>query len=113
MPDKEANGATDSRLLLISPDDNVYIACTTIPVGTALEIEGQNVTMAVELVLGHKLARYAMAAGDKVVKWGAPIGSLSSAVPVGGHVHVHNMQSDYIPTYTAQEGHRFLGGDAS
>jgi (2R)-sulfolactate sulfo-lyase subunit alpha len=52
--------------------------------------------------VGHKLARHALAVGDKVLKYGAPIGSITAPVAAGGHVHLHNMKSDYIASHTRQ-----------
>ena len=40
-----------------------------------------------------------IAAGEKVLKYGAPIGTATAAIAAGEHVHVHNIESDYTPTY--------------
>jgi len=37
-----------------------------------------------------------------------PIGSATRAIKAGEHVHLHNMKSDYIPTYTLEDEHRFI-----
>jgi len=94
----------DRRVLFLNAEDNVGVACTDLAAGTALGIDGNSVTLPGNVELGHKLARSALAEGDQIIKWGAPIGSVTQAVPVGGHVHLHNMKSDYIPTYTFAEG---------
>jgi hypothetical protein len=52
-----------------------------------------------DIALAHKVARRAIAAGEKIVKYGAPIGSATEAIAAGAHVHVHNVKSDYTPTY--------------
>lgn len=59
------------------------------------------------LGLGHKIASRDIAAGEKIVKYGAPIGSATTAIPAGEHVHLHNMKSDYLPTFTLEEGRLF------
>ncbi len=105
MPD-----STDRRVLVLSPEDNVCVACTFLKQGDTVTIDGVAATLQSDIPIGHKLARKNLAAGDKVMKWGAPIGSMTAAVPVGGHVHVHNMKSDYIPTYTYDKG--FIGEGA-
>jgi len=64
-------------------------------VGTNEEI---NVLQDTEL--GHKLARRALVVGEKVIKYGAPIGSMTVLVPTGGWVHLHNMKSDYMSAHT-------------
>ena len=33
------------------------------------------------------------------MKYGAPIGSAIAAIRAGEHAHVHNIKSDYTPTY--------------
>ncbi|MBT3359026.1 MAG: UxaA family hydrolase [Rhodospirillales bacterium] len=108
---KPSGGNIDRRVLFLNADDNVGVACTDLAAGTALGIDGNSVTLPGNVELGHKLARSALAEGDKIIKWGAEIGSVTQAVPVGGHVHLHNMKSDYIPTYTFEEGQRFVAGE--
>lgn len=101
----------DARLLLLSPDDNCLIAATTLAAGTVLEIEGETVTLASTIALGHKLARRALPAGDKVLRYGAPIGHVTREVAKGEHLHTHNLASDYLPTYTFDAGHAYVGRD--
>ncbi|WP_044559041.1 UxaA family hydrolase [Azospirillum sp. B4] len=91
-----------SPLILLHPDDNVLVVRAAIRAGDALDIDGIPITAAQDVTVGHKLARRALAAGDKVLKYGAPIGSMTAAVAVGGHVHMHNMKSDYIASHTRQ-----------
>lgn len=50
--------------------------------------------------IGHKIAARFIAAGEKIIKYGVPIGSATKDIERGMHVHLHNMKSDYIPTYT-------------
>jgi len=96
-------------LILLHPDDNVLVLSAPIHAGQALTIDGQAVTARADVAVGHKLARRALAVGDKVLKYGAPIGSITAPVAAGGHVHLHNMKSDYIASHTRQatgsEGH--------
>ena len=42
---------------------------------------------------GHKFALRAIRAGEPVVKYGSPIGTASSAIAAGAHVHTHNVAS--------------------
>ncbi|MGN0847718.1 MAG: UxaA family hydrolase [Kiritimatiellia bacterium] len=57
---------------------------------------------------GHKYAIRAIAAGENVVKYGMPIGHATVDIPVGGHVHVHNVRTNlgdalayrYEPAFT-------------
>jgi hypothetical protein len=89
-------------LILLHPDDNVLVLSAPVRAGQVLVIDGQAVTADVDVGVGHKLARRALAVGDKVLKYGAPIGSITTPVVAGGHVHLHNMKSDYIASHTRQ-----------
>lgn len=99
----------DARLVLLSPEDNCLIACTHLAAGTVVQLEGGSATLPRDIGLGHKLARRAIAAGEKVLKYGAVIGSLRVPVEAGAHIHTHNLDSDYTPTYTLDEGKTFVG----
>jgi hypothetical protein len=49
------------------------------------------------LEAGNKLAAAPIAAGERVIKFGVPIGTATVAIVPGEHVHSHNLRSDYIP----------------
>ena len=87
-------------LILLHPDDNVLVLSAPIRVGDALTIDGRPLTATANVEVGHKVARHALAAGDKILKYGAPIGSMTRPAAVGDHVHMHNMKSDYIASHT-------------
>ena len=42
-----------------------------------------------------------------LLKYGVSIGSALRDIAAGEHVHLHNMQSDYLPTYTLEEGNQY------
>lgn len=90
---------TDSRLLLLSPADNVFVLRQAVAQGENLTIEDTNIVLPRGLDLGHKIARRPIAVGDKILKYGAPIGSATRAISVGEHVHIHNIKSDYTATH--------------
>lgn len=89
----------DDRLILLSDADNVCVARLRLAAGETIGLDGGPARLDVDVGLGHKIARRAIAAGEKVVKYGAPIGSATRAIAAGQHVHVHNMKSDYTPTH--------------
>jgi D-threo-aldose 1-dehydrogenase len=91
-----------SPLILLHESDNVLVCRSTIRKGMPLNIDGETVSAAVDVAVGHKVARRAMPVGTKVIKYGAPIGSMTAAVALGGHVHLHNMRSDYIASHTRE-----------
>ena len=91
-------------LLLLHPDDNILVARRDIAAGERVDLDGESFTIPQAIELGHKLARRALAAEARVLKYGAPIGSMKIAVGRGEHVHVHNLRSDYIPSTTRDGG---------
>ena len=103
---------TDKRLLLLDSDDNVLVATARIREGETIRVAGSAVTLSADLPIGHKLARREISAGDKIVKYGAPIGSATEAIAAGAHVHVHNVKSDYTPTYHLEGERNSYGGSA-
>jgi hypothetical protein len=112
MPTESAPLA--GRLLLMSPEDNCMIARTELPAGLVVEIDGLPVTLPEAIRLGHKVARHALRPGDRVLRYGAPIGTITAPVAAGAHIHTHNLASDYIPTYTLTgDGRHFIGDGPS
>ncbi|MGF7136766.1 altronate dehydratase small subunit [Paraburkholderia sp. EB58] len=99
---------TDARLILLSPQDNCLIAAARLEAGTEVEIEGESVTLSKAIDLGHKVARGPLAKDDKVLRYGAVIGHVTEPVARGEHLHTHNLESDYLPTYTHDAGHEFV-----
>ena len=67
----------EPRLLLLAPEDNVCAAATRIPRGVKLRVDGVEIVATEDVEVGHKIARRAIARGDKVIKYGAAIGSAS------------------------------------
>ncbi len=92
-------GGTDSRLILLSPDDNVMVITATLQAGETIMLNGTPVTLPMQLPLGHKLAAHRIAPGEKVVKYGVSIGSATQPIALGAWVHTHNLKSDYLPTW--------------
>ena len=89
-------------LILLHPDDNVLVCVAAIRAGDPVTIDGSTVTAREAVAVGHKVARRPLAAGDKVMKYGAPIGSTTRPIERGDWVHMHNMKSDYIASHTRQ-----------
>lgn len=98
------NESTDARLLRLHSADNVLTVIATLEAGENIRLGGAVVVIAARLGIGHKVAARGIAAGERILKYGAPIGSATCAISAGEHVHTHNVQSDYIPTFARGEG---------
>lgn len=86
-------------LLLLDDRDNCLVACRSIPANSVVDIDQLPVLIINSIELAHKVARTNIACGDKIFKYGAVIGSATLSINKGEHIHLHNMQSDYLPTF--------------
>ena len=66
-------------------------------------VGGKHCTLNIYVGLGHKLALRAMKPEDKVIKYGASIGSATNEIKVGDHVHLNNMKSDYTASHSLEQ----------
>jgi hypothetical protein len=92
-----------SRLLRLAPGDNVAVATAAFPAGTTVHYDGGEVALIDAVPMGHKVAIAHIAAAEKIIKYGCPIGSAVRAIRPGEHVHTHNIKSDYLPTRTMEQ----------
>lgn len=89
------------------PSDNVLVLTRSCEAGETIEFDDIRRTADAPIGLGHKIAARAISPGEKILKYGAPIGSATQAIEAGEHIHLHNMKSDYLPTFTLEEGREF------
>jgi hypothetical protein len=108
VTDSQADRGRLPPLLLLHPDDNIVVARRDIAAGERVELDGESFVIPAAVELGHKLARRSLAMDARVLKYGAPIGSMKIPVGRGEHVHMHNLRSDYIPSTTREntDGHQ-------
>jgi altronate dehydratase small subunit len=97
-----------SGVLLLAPGDNVAVATGELPEGTQRTVNGLPITLKSKVDVGHKFAVRFIRKGERIVKYGAPIGSATRDIEPGEYIHTHNVTSDYIPTYTLEEGRRYI-----
>jgi hypothetical protein len=79
--------------LVISPSDNVATALEPLEPGATIRTGGVTVTVVDRIPRGHKVAVAAIASGTQVVKYGSTIGTATADIPIGTHVHTHNVMS--------------------
>lgn len=84
-----------NALYRIHPADTVAVALRPIVKGESLSADGDGGTFAAldTIPAGHKIALAAIAPGERIVKYGYPIGTASSAIERGSHVHTHNLET--------------------
>ena len=98
-----ASSETPAAVMTLSPHDNVAVALRPLNAGETVLLAGAPLVVACDIAVGHKLAARAIAAGERIVKYNCPIGSAIAPIAAGDYVHVHNVASDYLPTYTLPE----------
>jgi len=86
------------NVIRLAPTDNVVIAAEALFAGDEIELEGRTILVRGPVPVCHKVAVAPIAGGEKVLKFGAPIGSATGDIAPGEHVHSHNLMSDYFPT---------------
>jgi altronate dehydratase small subunit len=90
-------------LVRLGPRDSVVVLTRRVQAGESFcGTAGETWTMAAQLDVGNKLAATPIAAGERVIKVGMPIGIATQAIAPGELVHGHNLRSDYIPTDVAE-----------
>ena len=83
--------------ILLHPSDNVAVALRDLQAGQQITLlDGHPLTLRCAIAFGHELAVRAIDEGEKVLKYGLPIGSATRPIAPGEHVHVQNLKSDYI-----------------
>ena len=82
------------KMIHIHLDDNVAVALAEVKKGDTAELDKCVVTVAEDIQRGHKMALRDIAEGEKIIKYGYPIGHASRAVKAGEWVHVHNVKTD-------------------
>jgi len=95
---EEARTGEDARFLRLHPDDNVLTAIMSLVPGTKVLLDHREVSITGSVPLGHKVASRRIQSGEKIIKYGVPIGSATRDIEIGEHVHVQNLKSDYLPT---------------
>lgn len=90
------------NILRINSKDNVVVALSDLKCGTEITVDGHRITLKDDVPAGHKIALEDFQAGDVVVKYGFPVGSLKEDRTAGSLVndkHVHTLLGE-IKDYT-------------
>ena len=77
-------------LIRINENDNVAVAVDTVFEGTETELGVKSLET---VQAGHKIALKDIKAGEKVIKYGFPIGTATKDIKQGEWVHTHNLKT--------------------
>ena len=92
----------DTGVLYLVGGDNVAVATRELAAGSIINVAGSEIELQSTVDVGHKFAVRPIKTGERIVKYGAPVGSASADIAPGEYVHIHNLQSDYLPSYTLE-----------
>ena len=79
------------RALRIDDADNVATLLEDGRAGESIVVGDLSVRLREDVAQGHKVALAAVAAGEALIKYGAPIGLATRAIAAGEHVHSDNL----------------------
>ncbi|MBC7365808.1 MAG: UxaA family hydrolase [Undibacterium sp.] len=71
---------------LPAPGDNVAIAIRALDAGTVIELDGAPLTLAGNILEGHRFAVKPIAPGEPLLSWGLPFGHALTPIAVGDYV---------------------------
>lgn len=83
------NSTPQQAVLKIDPNDNVLVALRDLRAGQRVG----EIMLRDNIPAGHKVSTISLHPGDQITKFGYSIGRASADIPIGAHVHVHNVQS--------------------
>lgn len=86
----------------LNPIDNVVVLVDK-PKNDAITFNGYEIFIKENIAIGHKVAIKEILPGKKVIKCGIPIGTATKLIHAGNHVHLHNLESDYLHTFTLND----------
>ena len=92
-----------SEFIQLHPQDNVLVCVSTVEKGAAVNWGSVQLHLDADIGVGHKIAARAISAGEKIVKYGVPIGSALQDIAAGAHVHSHNIKSDYLASHSREQ----------
>lgn len=81
------------QLIQINRADNVAITLQALRKGEQASLGERVFTAQGDIPADHKLALSPIACGEKIIKYGMPIGIATADIRPGDHVHSHNMRS--------------------
>lgn len=82
-----------AQIIKLDSSDNVIVVLEDLQKGDLVEWNGEQITLVNDVKLGHKIAISSIEKGEKVIKYGFPIGVASTKIAQGEHVHSNNLST--------------------
>ena len=81
------------QAIQIHPADNVAVALQALSAGEPVVLETMRCTLQTDVPAGHKFALRPIVKGERVIKYGQPIGVATADIAIGEHIHIHNLRT--------------------
>ncbi|SDI69877.1 D-altronate dehydratase [Halanaerobium congolense] len=82
-----------AKVLLINKNDNIVIAVEEINAGELIKVKNKKIKVISDIPVGHKIALQDFNKGEKVIRYGFPIGVAAEEIKQGEWVHTHNLKT--------------------
>lgn len=83
-----------NRGLKLDPKDNVAVVIDNVKAGEVVAVGTEVIVAADDVIMPHKITLAAIKMGAPVIKYGEAFGYATKDIAKGGHVHVHNVDSE-------------------
>ena len=83
----------ENKLVKINSNDNVAVAIQSLFKGDVVSVDGDTFTLLSDIPAGHKVALKDIDKGEKIIKYGYPIGEAKDDIKKGQHVHAFNIHT--------------------
>jgi len=84
--------------LQLNPKDNIAIAVCDLAPHESITITTTAIKLRDAVPAYHKISIKQINRGETILRYGVSIGKAINDIPAGSHVHLHNMESSYLPT---------------
>lgn len=81
------------KIIILNKNDNVAVALEDIMEKEKVLIFNKNIKLLEKIAFEHKFALEDIKKGEKVLKYGIPIGVAYKDIKKGEHVHLHNLRT--------------------
>lgn len=82
-----------NQILKISSNDNVAVALKSLNESDLVLVNNSKLTVKQPILPGHKIALTTIKKGERIIKYGFPIGVAMQDIPAGEWVHTHNLKT--------------------
>lgn len=85
-----------TRAIVLNSSDNVATLIDDASAGAKVKLAGESseqIKILADIPYGHKCAVVPISCGDNILKYGQVIGRATADIPVGDHVHIHNVEA--------------------